>query len=151
MLERDTEARSETLSAPLLVQRLSALVPPIQKQAAARTTGRIDAREWTRPYRHAANCVPARVTYIRTNGSVYRRSVWCTEKMHSIQHCGENYQEAGLCKNYTTQTLETRHKSTLEALGGSGSQDKQSGLGRRKRPAGQPPAEGKQGPGTANR
>ena len=59
---------------------------------------------------------PHEVTYTRTNGSVYRRSVWCTEKVHSIQHCGENYREAGRCKNYTTQTLETRHKSAIKTV-----------------------------------
>ena len=48
--------------------------------------------------------------------SVYQRSVWCTEKVHSIKHCGENYREAGQCKNYTIQTLETRHKSALKTV-----------------------------------
>ena len=59
---------------------------------------------------------PHEVTYTRQNGSVYRRSVWCTEKVHSIKHCGENYREAGRCKNYSTQALETRHKSALKAV-----------------------------------
>ena len=56
------------------------------------------------------------VTYTRKNGIAYRRSVWCTEKVHSIKHCGENYQAVVQCKNYTTQTLETRHKSALKAV-----------------------------------
>ena len=44
------------------------------------------------------------------------RSVWCTEKAHSVMHSAELYREAGRCKNYSTQALETRHKSSVKAV-----------------------------------
>ena len=59
---------------------------------------------------------PHEVTYTRKDQSVYRRSVWCTEKAHAIKHGGENYRSAGRCKNYSVQALETRHKSALKAV-----------------------------------
>ena len=44
------------------------------------------------------------------------RSVWCTEKAHSIKHGGSNYRSAGRCRNYSTNTLETGHKFSVRAV-----------------------------------
>ena len=42
--------------------------------------------------------------------------MWCTEKAHSVMHSAELYRQAGRCKNYSTQALETRHKSSVKAV-----------------------------------
>ena len=59
---------------------------------------------------------PHFVTTTRKDGSVVRRSVWCTEKAHSIKHGGSNYRSAGRCRNYSTNTLETGHKFSVRAV-----------------------------------
>ena len=41
---------------------------------------------------------------------------WCTAKAHSVMHSAELYREAGRCKNYSTQALETRHQSSAKAV-----------------------------------
>jgi hypothetical protein len=38
------------------------------------------------------------------------RSVFCTEKPHSLVHSGDNYRVMGRCRNYNTNAPETRHK-----------------------------------------
>ena len=40
------------------------------------------------------------------------RSVFCTEKPHSLVHSGDNYRVMGRCRNYNTNAPETRHKDT---------------------------------------
>jgi hypothetical protein len=42
------------------------------------------------------------------------RSVWCTEKAHSIKHWGDTYATAGRAKNASTQVTETRMKSAVK-------------------------------------
>ena len=39
------------------------------------------------------------------------RSVWCTEKAHSMKHWGDTYATAGRAKNASTMVTETRMKS----------------------------------------
>ena len=62
---------------------------------------------------------PHFVTTTRKDGSVVRRSKWCTEKPHSIKpHAGSNYRAAGRCRNYAIQAaaLETKHKFAVKAV-----------------------------------
>ena len=59
---------------------------------------------------------PHFVTMTRKDGSVVRRSKWCTEKPHSIKHAGSNYRAAGRCRNYAIQALETKHKFAVKAV-----------------------------------
>jgi len=59
---------------------------------------------------------PHFVITTRKDGTVVRRSKWCTEKTHSIKHGGSNYRSAGRCRNYTVQALETQHKFAVKAV-----------------------------------
>ena len=59
---------------------------------------------------------PHFVTTTRKDGTVVRRSKWCTEKPHSIKHGGSNYRTAGRCRNYSVQPLETQHKYAVKAV-----------------------------------
>ena len=43
-----------------------------------------------------------------------RRSLFCTEKAHSMTHWGDNYFTVGRCRNATTQVTETRMKSAVK-------------------------------------
>ena len=43
-----------------------------------------------------------------------QRSVWCTEKPHSIKHWGDTYATAGRAKNASTMVTETRMKSAVK-------------------------------------
>ena len=43
-----------------------------------------------------------------------QRSVWCTEKAHSITHWGDNYHTVGRIRTATTQVTETRMKSAVK-------------------------------------
>jgi hypothetical protein len=47
-----------------------------------------------------------------SNGSL--RSVWCTEKAHSMTHWGDNYHTVGRIRTATTQVTETRMKSAVK-------------------------------------
>ena len=43
-----------------------------------------------------------------------QRSVWCTEKVHSMTHWGDNYHTVGRIRTVTTQVTETRMKSAVK-------------------------------------
>ena len=52
-------------------------------------------------------------TYSVTLVGGRRRSVWCTEKAHSMTHWGDNYHTVGSIRTATTQVTETRMKSAV--------------------------------------
>ena len=43
-----------------------------------------------------------------------RRSVWCTEKPHSMTHWGDNYHTVGRCRTASTATPGTRMKTAVK-------------------------------------
>ena len=54
------------------------------------------------------------IPYSVTLAGGRQRSVWCTEKAHSMTHLGDNYHTVDRIRTATTQVTETRMKSAVK-------------------------------------